>query len=268
MDDEEAELRNPFPSPPSHYNNYTTHNLSLLSLLKERAAEKGVDVSEVNQYEILSDQSDLPEWPLTQLEKPRVDWILEEGQYTVFGDTWFVKETIPSLAEMGGHQLYPADPSIDRRPALLTILKSMLVAYSHLLNALLAPPPTTSSTVPPDYPRYLEWITVMAQNIMAAANDMRPVQARGNLELMMQRQLELRKEETRTIHAKCDELEAKLEQLSLLAQRGADGDVVKKEVVEAMSGKAEENLLGGASNITINPHDVLCWAEESAEYDL
>ncbi|KAG5729582.1 hypothetical protein E4T56_gene5165, partial [Termitomyces sp. T112] len=33
MDDEEAELRNPFPSPPSHYTNYSSRNLRLLALL-------------------------------------------------------------------------------------------------------------------------------------------------------------------------------------------------------------------------------------------
>lgn len=91
MEEDEAELRNPFPSPPSHYNNYTTHNLNLLALLKERTAETGSDISQVNQHEVLSDQTDVPDWPLVQLEKPRVDWILEEGQYTVFGDTWFVR---------------------------------------------------------------------------------------------------------------------------------------------------------------------------------
>ena len=85
---EETELRNPFPSPPSHYLRYTTHNLKLLELLRERV---GQDLSGVNQYEVLSDQTDVPEWPLAQMEKPRVDWILEEGHYTVFGDTWFVR---------------------------------------------------------------------------------------------------------------------------------------------------------------------------------
>lgn len=91
----DAELRSPFPSPPSHYTKYTTQNLTLLDLLRERAED--VFEAELDQHQILSDQPDVPEWPLTQLEKPRVDWILEEGHYTVFGDTWFVR-LLPSLS--------------------------------------------------------------------------------------------------------------------------------------------------------------------------
>jgi mediator of RNA polymerase II transcription subunit 7 len=112
MNDSEdtSELRNPFPSPPSHYALYTSHNLRLLSLLKERDPEN----TNHNQSEILSDQNEVPDWPLVQLEKPRVDWILEEpdAYYEVFGDRWFVKEKIPTLAKLGGNQLYPSDPNI------------------------------------------------------------------------------------------------------------------------------------------------------------
>jgi mediator of RNA polymerase II transcription subunit 7 len=99
MDEQEAELRNPFPSPPSHYTNYTSHNLKLLSLLKERA--EGQDATRSTQNEILSDQTDVPDWPLTSLEKPRVDWIREEGHYNVFGDTWFVSLLPPSVSLKG-----------------------------------------------------------------------------------------------------------------------------------------------------------------------
>jgi len=91
MDEEsENELRNPFPSPPSHYTRYTSHNLKLLALLKERAPLGEQD--SLDQHQLLSDQKDVPEWPLTLLEKPRVDWILEEpeGYYDVYGDRWFV----------------------------------------------------------------------------------------------------------------------------------------------------------------------------------
>ncbi|KAI0095116.1 MED7 protein-domain-containing protein [Irpex rosettiformis] len=259
MDEEEAELRNPFPSPPSHYANYTAHNLKLLELLKERVGED--DIATANQGEVLSDQIDIPDWPLVQLEKPRVDWMMEEGQYTIFGDTWFVKDTIPSLAELGGHQLYPADPSIDRRPALMAVLKSMLVTYSHLLDALLLPPPTTSNMEPPEWHRYIEWITVLAQNLMAAANDMRPVQARDNLESMMERQLELRREETKAIHSQCDELEVKLNALGMAAQQLANEDNNSKDQVDAKPGllvEAQSEVFG--SSITAD--DLLRWAEE------
>lgn len=86
--EQEGELRNPFPSPPSHYANYSTHNIRLLSILNSRLPES--EDQDVDQAQILDDQKDVPDWPLRSLEKPRVDWILEEGSYTVFGETWFV----------------------------------------------------------------------------------------------------------------------------------------------------------------------------------
>ncbi len=88
MDDEqEAELRNPFPSPPAHYGRYTSQNLRLLSLLNSRAATGS---SKDAEEQALAGQTDVPEWDLRQLEKPRVDWILEDGHYSSYGDTWFV----------------------------------------------------------------------------------------------------------------------------------------------------------------------------------
>ncbi|KAI0705342.1 MED7 protein-domain-containing protein [Earliella scabrosa] len=260
MDDEETELRNPFPSPPSHYTRYTTHNIKLLELLRERAGQDA-DLGSVNQYEVLSDQPDVPEFPLAQLEKPRVDWILEEGHYTVFGDTWFIKEKIPSLEELGGHQLYPQDPSVDRRPALRSILRSMLVSYSKLLNAVLAPPPTTTSQFEPEWKQHLEWINILAQNIMAAANDLRPVQARGNLELMMRRQLELRREETKAVHTKCDALEAQLAELRAAAQGLVSAPSTSGVPVGA--GPGQPPPPGEPPDTSrMSTEDVLRWAEE------
>ena len=67
---------------------------------------------------------------------------------------------------------------------------------------------------------------------------------------MMQRQLELRREETKEIHEyvhdvihscftefahrKCDELEAKLEQLSTLATQDSEDDTVKGETAQTL----------------------------------
>ena len=103
LDDEETELQNPFPAPPSHYLNYTDHNFSLLALLKSRAEDvnesfeqgEDTDVLLTRQLHILEGQDGIPEWPLLQLEKPRVDWIVEDGSYSVYGDAWFVSTQIP-----------------------------------------------------------------------------------------------------------------------------------------------------------------------------
>ena len=55
----------------------------------------------------------------------------------------------------------------------------MLVTYSSLLGSLLEPPNTVSTaSLQPEWQRYVEWITVLSQNLMAAANDLRPMQVR------------------------------------------------------------------------------------------
>ncbi|KAH9995978.1 hypothetical protein BJV77DRAFT_988887, partial [Russula vinacea] len=225
----------------SHYTNYTAHNLQLLLLLRERT-----DASESTQTEILSDQNDVPEWPLTSLEKP----------CNVFGDTWFVR-----LAQhfVASEVMYDSPSSSkrpsplserwaiinctctqrtppqvrrfyysiivcprissthfggpDRRLALLSILKSMLVTYSSFLGALLAPPPRAASNTPPN--SIARWITIL--NVMASANDLRLVQPRAH----DKHQLELRREETRAIH-ECDLLEAQLAQLRDMAKQNSD----------------------------------------------
>ncbi|KAJ7193365.1 MED7 protein-domain-containing protein [Mycena pura] len=256
MDDDDGELRNPFPSPPSHYTKYTAHNLALLALYNERLPHHPNPV----QHQVLSDQTDVPDWPLTQLEKPRIDWILEEpdAHYDVFGDRWFVKDKIPSLAELGGTQLYPEDPSVDRRPALLSILRSLLVTYSSLMSSVLAPPPTLSATEPPEWQGHVEWITVLAQNLMAAANDLRPVQARGNLELMMRRQLELKREETKALHTKCNVLEAKLKDLRASAQLVSNFSSARGTVDAVMT--AASSVPSDATSV--QQEEVLRWSEE------
>jgi mediator of RNA polymerase II transcription subunit 7 len=104
MDEEETELQNPFPAPPSHYTNYTAENLALLAVLRERtkpepsaesldaSLEPLASTSVQKQTELLADQKDVPSFALTDLEPPRVDWILEDGYFDVFGDRWPVSE--------------------------------------------------------------------------------------------------------------------------------------------------------------------------------
>jgi len=207
--EDESELRNPFPSPPSHYVRYTDDNLRLLSLFLENSKKSGLS----SQQEALSGETNIPNWPLEELEKPKLELILEDGEYTVFGDCWKTKEHIPGLRELGGTQLYPEDKSIDRRPVLQTILRSLLLSYSYLLKSILLPPPSIHTQDLHDWHRHLDWITVMSQNIIAAANDLRPAQARVNIEALIRNQIELRRSETQFIQRKCESFEKLLETL-------------------------------------------------------
>jgi len=111
---------------------------------------------------------------------------------------------------------------------------------------------------------------------MAAANDLRPVQARGTLELMMRRQLELRRRETETLHAKCDSLEAKLSKLresmqDLPPKSTPLHPTLKTLPVENVSNYSSGNLEIGADETPrpdatgrgrITQRDILRWAEE------
>ncbi|KAL1749016.1 MED7 protein-domain-containing protein [Schizophyllum fasciatum] len=274
-DGEDAELQSPFPAPPAHYARYTTHNLRLLALMRERAQADDADEvarpaegalvppiedptqAAVAQFKLLQDQTDLPDFPLYQLEKPRVDWIEEDNTFTVFGETWPIKNTkIMSLAEAGIAQLFPDDPSEDRRPAMLSILRSLLAQYSRLTKTVTIPPPRDlPEGTQSESQEMISWMKVLTQNLMATANELRPVQARWNLELMMKRQLELRREETAAIHSKCDEIEARLAALRQATQH-----------LHAQSASLHVSPIGSgpSSAITgsISADSVLRWAEE------
>jgi mediator of RNA polymerase II transcription subunit 7 len=130
----------------------------------------------------------------------------------------------------------------------------MLVTYSALTKSLLAPPPPPYSELAPDWQRHVEWLTILSQNLMAAANDLRPVQARVNLESMMRRQLDLRREETSALHAKCDALEARLAELRGEVRASRTGDAPEDETPTIGD--------GAAALADVTPDDVLRWAEE------
>ncbi|KAF9503898.1 hypothetical protein BS47DRAFT_1386358 [Hydnum rufescens UP504] len=229
------EIVNPFPSPPSQYKLYTKTNLALLSLLRARTDTSVHDeLSLEKQREVLADQSQVPAWDLTTLEPPRADWIVEEGGYETFGDLWLIPERHPTLEEGGVTQLYPK--GTDHRPALQKLLQTLLLEYHSLVGALLIPPPPMLPDVPqePLWAKHIDWIGLVALNMVAAVNELRPIQARGTLELALKNQLAARREETRAIHAlwddrKCDALTATLATLRLRAAEigspsGGSGD--------------------------------------------
>lgn len=101
------EIANPFTFPPSQFRLYTKRNLVLLNLLRARSGTQLYDqISLESQHAILADQGEPLDWDLTRLERPRADWIEEEGGYEAFGDAWPVSpfQNLPvSLYQPANH---------------------------------------------------------------------------------------------------------------------------------------------------------------------
>jgi len=255
--DATAEIVNPFPSPPIHYNRYISRNLDLLALLRERSSTFIHQDLQESQHTILSDQTDVPDWDLTELERPRADWIIEEGGYNTFGDRWPIPERHPTLEEGGLPQLYPADGGVDRRPALKKLLNTMLYTYYSMLGAL-TQPPQPDDTTEPEWHQLAEWIKVIAFNMIGAVNELRPVQARQTLELTLRAQLANRQQETQAIHAKCDALSQTLASFRLHVKEATSSeDRMPLDGVIDRGGKESEDRETGVE-------DLLKWAEEVA----
>lgn len=167
----------------------------------------------------------LPDFDLKkELEPPNVDWIEEDGGYTVFGQLWPIPDVTPTLEQLGIPVLYPLEGT-DRKKLLLTLLQTLLQTYREITADLLKPAQPydvwvpavpdpnltpeqqqqqmatnpgfwTQSTEAKDRLKHMQNVVV---NMQFLINELRPVQAKETLKLIMQMQLERRKQETRLI---------------------------------------------------------------------
>lgn len=92
----EQEVKNPFPTPPAFWTRYTPENIRLLGLLKDKLAARGIpsikeEDESADQNALLEDEPLLPAFPLLELEPPILDWVLEQPEYSTFGETHSVQ---------------------------------------------------------------------------------------------------------------------------------------------------------------------------------
>ncbi|GAA6007404.1 hypothetical protein JCM11491_004151 [Sporobolomyces phaffii] len=209
-------------------------------------------------------------FPASDLEPPNVEWIVEEGSYSAFGETWPIEEHLPTLQEMGLDEMY--DKSQDRKESLQTLLRALLITYTQLLNSLLTPPPSllhpprpapasTSATEngaqpsqPPNDPeRLTEHIRLITINMHHLVNELRPVQARETLKLMMQFQIDRRREKTLAIKQRCDEVRSTLADLQTRVQTTSESiaspDSTNTDVRPATTESAQTNEVSDFASI-------------------
>lgn len=89
----------------------------------------------------------------------------------------------------------------DRKESLTKLLHTMLRTHLDLVNTLLLPPPTMQAMEQPysDVGQLIEHIKVAGINMHYLANELRPVQARETLKVMMRAMIDDRKSKTEAL---------------------------------------------------------------------
>ncbi|EPQ27255.1 uncharacterized protein PFL1_05178 [Pseudozyma flocculosa PF-1] len=197
--------------------------------------------------EAANDDEELPDFDLLlELDRPKVEWIEEDGGYTVFGQHWPIPDVTPTLEELGIPTILPPSTTADRKQQLTTLLQSLLHTYRALTSDLLRPaqpydvwvpaaapdpaaqegagqpvqPPMgfwTQSTEAKDRLQHIQNVVI---NMQFLINELRPTQARETLKLMMQMQLQRRREETALIRQRCEQMREKVESIRRMVRDG------------------------------------------------
>ncbi|CBQ69940.1 related to MED7-member of RNA Polymerase II transcriptional regulation mediator complex [Sporisorium reilianum SRZ2] len=208
--------------------------------------DEDVDMNPIEDDTGATTADELPEFDLkAELEPPNVDWIEEDGGYTVFGQLWPIPDVTPTLEQLGIPVLYPLEGT-NRKELLLTLLQTLLQTYREITADLLKPAQPydvwvpavpdpnlspeqqqqqmatnpgfwTQSTEAKDRLKHMQNVVV---NMQFLINELRPVQAKETLKLIMQMQLERRQQETRLIRERCASMRSRVQELkSMLAKQ-------------------------------------------------
>ena len=246
-----------FPPPPAVFRRFTEANILWLGVLRdvwrERDSAKATGGESTGNHVAVADpwlteapekrlelqrdalQSisaelnvELPDFDLAiELTPPHIDWIEQDGGYTLFGRRWPLPEATPTLDELGIPRLFP-DPIGNRRDALQTLLQTLLQTYFELTNDLLRPmqPYDVFEQAPAGTPggywvpssriqdrvKHMETTVINVQYLL---NQLRPHQARETLEMLLRRQIEQRRIGTHLMRQKSAQARAALAELDL-----------------------------------------------------
>ncbi|CAO3677481.1 unnamed protein product [Rhizopus microsporus] len=169
-------------NPPNYYKRYTDKNLELLKEAKEK-----------NQFpkEPITLPS-IPEFYLESLEPPQPP----TSEYTVFDQKWQIQNQLPTLSELGVKQLFK-EGDIDRVQELKRLNRILITQFLQLLETLV--------TNPEEFGKYIENISTIFINMHHILNAYRPHQARETLRLLMEDQIEKKRQRAEELRAKTKE---------------------------------------------------------------
>lgn len=194
------EISSLYPAPPPYIKFFTESNVNKLTNYLKTRRETIETSNDDNDYAISNELEYLvpPEMPKSQ-------------QYRAFGSVWQIKDTLPDLETMGITQLYKKSQDGEvtnyqyKIQELRRLLKSLLLNYLELVSVL---------TIDPSlYEAKVEHIRTILVNIHHLLNEYRPHQSRESLIMLLEEQLEYKKDEIKNIEKTCEQVTQKLKQI-------------------------------------------------------
>ncbi|ORX37357.1 hypothetical protein BD324DRAFT_444141 [Kockovaella imperatae] len=172
-----SELANTlFPPPPPFYKEFTDANLARYAEL--RGEPSGTSKNRASSP-ISADTPELRDLE-SKLERPRADWIVEEGRWMCFGQQYDVEPRIPSLEQIGlTRWIDPNEPPHTSLPPLLhSFLHTFLLLLDTLTNTARIPGELEEKGWQHEGDQYIQHMSNLAATMMVASNQLRDVQVR------------------------------------------------------------------------------------------
>lgn len=193
---EESLISSLYPPPPPYYKFFTDESLHKFNELKSKTPS------------ITEEQLPDEEKNLQYLIPPKPP----SGEtYRSFGNIWHFNDKIPRLEDMGIAQLYKetdipnGEDSKFKIEELKKLLKSLLLNFLEIVGVM--------SVSPDQFVVKIEHIRTILINIHHLLNEYRPHQSRESLILLLEKQVETKKDEIKEIERVCNEVESKIKDL-------------------------------------------------------
>lgn len=186
-----------YPPPPPYYKLFTAENL-------EKYAEW---------QKAPHDSDAVPPGELRFQVPPEIS---SNEQYRGYGSVWSTKNTLPLLVELGWKQLYPDEDETITSQAkideLHKLLDSLLLNFLELVASV--------SVEPAKFHFKIEHLKLILINMNHLLNTYRPHQTRESLIMLLQEQINSKKEEIKSIEDSMNEVKKKI--ADLVSKGGPD----------------------------------------------
>ncbi|KND00744.1 mediator complex subunit MED7 [Spizellomyces punctatus DAOM BR117] len=230
-----------YPLPPSYFKLYTDANVSRFPEYQAHKGDKeppqslsaSPGVENLNQ----EDPPSLPNVESPFLHPP----IPLEGPYQAFGATYSTDDALKPLSEDGVKQLYPDGP-IDWKSVMKNLVRTLVLNLTELAQVMAVRGPLQSGYK-------LEQIDQIMANIHHLINQYRSHQVRDTVRLMLEKQINRRREMAQQIRRCCNEMREELQQ--------AKKEVLNPNLGDAMTVDGEEDNHMGTDQINVSDNDNL-----------